>query len=176
EEHLVRELLFGEWSNITRIIVTHRLRHLAEFDVVVIVESGKIVASGTYNEVQHNPYMLRLLEAQSEADHSSAIERSTGSSTSTALHGFIDEPQQEVGRITEDEDRATGAVRFGVYADYVRAMIGNSWQAPFVFAALIGTTIGLTLLPMAQMSWLGGWTDTQSGQPHATGFWNAILD
>lgn len=175
EEHLVRELLFGEWANITRIIVTHRLRHLAEFDIVVIVESGKIVASGTYNEIQHNPYMLRLLEAQSEAEHGSTIERSTGSSTSTALHGFIDEPQQEVGRITEDEDRATGAVRFGVYADYVRAMIGSSWKAPFVLLALIGTTIGLTLLPMAQMSWLGGWTDSQSGQSHATSFWNAVL-
>lgn len=176
EEHLVRDLLFGEWSNVTRVIVTHRLRHLSEFDIIIIVENGKVVASGSYADLQHNPHMLHLLEAQANAESSAHIDRVPAESTAqNILHGFVDEPQQEVGRITEDEDRATGAVRFGVYLSYMRAMIGTSWKAPFTLAALIGTTIGLTLLPMAQMSWLGGWTDVDNPSAHATGFWSSVL-
>jgi ABC-type multidrug transport system fused ATPase/permease subunit len=176
EEHLVSELLFGEWANITRIVVTHRLRHLQDFDIVVIVENGQVVASGPYDAIKNNPHMTRLFEAQTQAE----VAHETGAQASSSLtrhtpHGYADEPQQEVGRITEDEDRATGAVRFGVYLSYLRAMIGTSWRAPFILVALIATTVGLTLLPMAQMSWLGSWTDARTHPGESGGFWLSLL-
>jgi len=176
EEHLVDELLFGEWSTITRVVVTHRLRHLATFDIVVIVENGRVIASGSFDEIKHNPHMMRLLEAQTQAEVAhEATTKVAAQSTQQTLDGYADEPQQEVGRITEDEDRATGAVRLGVYLSYLRAMIGSSWRAPFILIALITTTVGLTLLPMAQMSWLGSWTDAHAYPGASTGFWSGLI-
>lgn len=169
EEHLIQRLLFGEWSTITRICVTHRLQHLSRFDLVVIVEKGHVVAAGPFEEIKHHPQMMHLLQAQSQAEATShATREALQNQAQHAPHGFVDEPQQEVGRITEDEDRATGAVRLGVYLDYLRAMVGHSWRAPFILSALIATTVGLTLLPMTQMWWLGSWTDSQSSGQQVT--------
>lgn len=176
EDHLISNLLFGQWSTITRVCVTHRLQHLSQFDLVVVVDKGRIAASGPFDQIKHHPQMQYLLKAQNDAEILSASARaSIVSAMHQAPQGYVDEPQQEVGRITEDEDRAVGAVRLDVYLDYIRAMIGSSWKAPFILATLVLSTIGLTLLPMAQMSWLGSWTDSQGSVGQNTGFWNTML-
>ncbi|MBK6292893.1 MAG: hypothetical protein IPF59_14310 [Ignavibacteria bacterium] len=96
----------------------------------------------------------------------------------SAMHTLPDEVQHDSSRLTEDEDRATGAVRTGVYMEYLRAMIGRRpMLSPFILIALIGTAIGITILPIIQTSWLGYWTDTfsTSVSQGTHGIWGSVV-
>ena len=51
EEKLLDSLLKGAWKNKTRILVTHRLSVLKHVDRVLFMSQGKILQSGTYQEL-----------------------------------------------------------------------------------------------------------------------------
>ncbi len=51
EEKINETLLSGEWKYKTRILVTHRLSILPKCDRVLFIKNGKIVESGTFNEI-----------------------------------------------------------------------------------------------------------------------------
>ena len=42
----------GELQGRTRVLVTHQLQYVAAADVIVVVDGGRIVDSGTYDELQ----------------------------------------------------------------------------------------------------------------------------
>jgi len=48
EEHLVSELICGDWKDKTRILVTHRLSVLDRVDRVIFIEDGRIVENGKF--------------------------------------------------------------------------------------------------------------------------------
>ncbi|MCX6141576.1 MAG: ABC transporter transmembrane domain-containing protein, partial [Candidatus Kapabacteria bacterium] len=180
ESILVDRLLFSEWKSITRIVVTHRLAHLHAFDQIVVMENGEIVMAGSYDEIMSNSAVRNLVE--SAVSSSTHEENHTGHASAVtpiaAPHVIHVEVQHESSRQTEDEDRATGAVRSGVYVDYVRAMIGHrKFMSPLILMALIGTAIGITILPILQTSWLGYWTDTFgiAGRNTGHGLWNTTV-
>lgn len=180
EDILVSRLLFGEWKKITRIVVTHRLAHLALFDVIVLLDKGQVVASGSYTDVMANAAVRELVEsALVSVDHTNVHpEPMEPVAPPSAMHTLPDEVQHDSSRLTEDEDRATGAVRTGVYMEYLRAMIGNRpVLSPFILIALIGTAIGITILPIIQTSWLGYWTDTFSASTSqgTHGIWGRVV-
>ncbi|MBC8125303.1 MAG: ABC transporter ATP-binding protein/permease, partial [Candidatus Kapabacteria bacterium] len=180
ENVLVERLLFGEWKHITRIVVTHRLSNLRAFDQIVLMEAGRIVASGTYEEVMSNISVRTLVEA---ATLSPEPVDTVGNAASppaplTAAHTMHDEVEHESSRLTEDEDRSTGAVRSGVYKAYLRAMVGhNKFKSPIILFALIGAAVGITVLPILQTSWLGFWTDTYgtNSKTNTDGIWSAVV-
>ncbi len=163
ETILVHRLIFGRWKNITRIVATHRLAHLRSFDRVVLLSHGRIVAQGSPEEVLSNPALRALVDAAGqEVDLHAAL--GATDSTVTTIHGTLhavdaDDPATS-GRLTDDEDRAVGAVGKDVFLHYVRAMIGSApLLAPITLGALILSAIGITVLPILQQWWLGTWTD-----------------
>jgi ATP-binding cassette, subfamily B, multidrug efflux pump len=54
EEKLLKSLLKGAWQDKTRILVTHRLSVLPQVDRILFMSEGRIVQSGTYNELLKN--------------------------------------------------------------------------------------------------------------------------
>ncbi|HRO66780.1 MAG TPA: ABC transporter permease, partial [Pseudobdellovibrionaceae bacterium] len=52
EQNLSERLLFGAWKDVTRVVATHRLEHLANFDRIFFMENGRVVAEGTLEEVK----------------------------------------------------------------------------------------------------------------------------
>lgn len=156
EDHLVDRLLFGRWSSITRVVVTHRLTHLSRFDHIIVLDHGRIVAQGIYDEIKHAIPAEALLHVAETPRIASPLPEKAGHT-----HAIDDqEVHRGDGRITDDEDRDIGAVRMDVYFGYVRAMIGahpvRSW---LILIALIGTAAAITVLPMMQTWWLGYWSD-----------------
>ncbi len=51
EVQLCERLIFGEWKDKTRVVVTHRLEHLDQFDQVIFMDDGKIVSSGRFSDL-----------------------------------------------------------------------------------------------------------------------------
>jgi ABC-type multidrug transport system fused ATPase/permease subunit len=64
------------------------------------------------------------------------------------------------GRVTEDEDRVTGAVRWPVYRDYLRALLGDrAWLAALWLALLPVSVAVVAVLPLLQRIWFARFTD-----------------
>lgn len=174
EEHLVHDLLFGAWSTITRVVVTHRLSHVRRFDRIVVVEDGRIVASGSFDEIRsYLPQEAEMAETSTRPSTKPVLE-----ATPNLTYETVNESQEATSRITVDEDRDIGAVRFGVYLQYIRAMIGaHPVLAPLILIGLVATSASITVLPMLQTSWMGYWTDLGSGSGSSSGgltsFWRA---
>ncbi len=161
EDHLVKHLLFGRWKNITRVVVTHRLTHLDKFDKVVVLEGGRVIASGAYHQVQH---AIPSAAFESVPLHSFATGEPVPAEA--MLHSAVphavpaDGSVEERERFTQDEDRVTGGVRGATFAAYARSVLGNHPVfAPLLAIALIATAAGITVLPMAQSWWMAYWTN-----------------
>ena len=179
EDVLIERLIFGRWSNITRVVVTHRLTHLDRFDHIVVMEAGRVIAQGTYSEVEHLvAHAISHSEDHSIAQSAMRSEIVDGAHTT---HAHSPDASDEISRITEDEDRGTGAVRLDVYWHYLRAMVGtHPVYAPLIFIGLVVTACLVTALPMLQTSWLGYWTDINSGTAVSAlqgikAFWNVLV-
>jgi ABC-type multidrug transport system fused ATPase/permease subunit len=150
EEQLVDRLVFGEWRTLTRVVVTHRLASLSRFDKVLFLVEGKVRGIGTLPELLDSLPEFRAFYADSaKAEHGTSLlahEKAVASSPA---------PSTEPVRVTEDEDRATGAVKGSVYVDYVKALGGITFRRRLVMIPLlIGSSVAASLLPLAQKTWL----------------------
>lgn len=67
EKSLLENLIFGEWKNKTRILVTHRLSVLPHADKILFIEDGLIKAQGTYKELLLNEDFLAFVEQVNHA-------------------------------------------------------------------------------------------------------------
>ena len=160
EHRLVRDVLFGAWATVTRVVVTHRLAHLHLFDRIVVLDQGRIIGLGGFEDVRDLlPSEADMTEAPSHLSTEPEYEHSLEHSPNVS-HDVVHESQETASRITVDEDRDTGAVGVGAYVQYVRAMMGTHpvW-APIILVGLVLSSVAITVLPMMQTSWMGYWLD-----------------
>lgn len=176
ESHIVNHLLFDEWASCTRVVVTHRLAHLRRFDHIVVLDGGRIVCQGSYDVIVAHPSAGELLlSAQTEEPIVHHAEPPAITPPPGLPHTVSSEITPDTGRITDDEDRASGAVRRGVYAEYMRAMVGRGgMQGPMRATALVLSALGISLLPILQTSWLGYWSDAAAGGTPSS-LWSTVL-
>lgn len=59
ESQLIRDLISGAWKNETRVLVTHRLSVLSQVDRIFFMESGRIVESGSLDELMARSQRMR---------------------------------------------------------------------------------------------------------------------
>lgn len=146
EDHLARELLFGEWKHVTKVAITHRLGHLERFDKIAFLEAGRLIALGTFAELTRTSAVFRAyMHEYAHAHAVGALEpKAEAARAATAT---------ESSRITEDEDRAFGAVRGGVYGDYVLSLAGEKWR-PLMLGLLAAAAASGTVFPLIQKGWL----------------------
>lgn len=158
EDVLVDRLLFGRWGSVTRIVATHRLAHLHRFDTVVFMVDGRVAAVGPHERLMRDHAGYRAF-VTTEGEHTPTPARA-GTAPVTPPAAPVGTAGADASRITDDEDRAVGAVRWSVFVDYLRAMIGrHPVLAPLTSLALVGTAAAITAMPMLQTRWLGQWTD-----------------
>ena len=158
-------LLFGAWSQVTRICVTHRLARLDSFDKVMFLSDGRVKGYGTYRE---------LLEGNSEFGRfvaSEAHSKPVGTPQSVAETAAVQCPQAEVlnkasakdpagvgAAFVQAEDRRKGRVRSLVYKVFLQAIGGaKEWRGLLAFMVLAN---GLAL---GQNIWLKHWTGKPLG-------------
>jgi ABC-type multidrug transport system fused ATPase/permease subunit len=177
EAKLVDELVFGALSGATRIVVTHRLGSLARFDRVVFIEGGRVRNVGTYAEliasdVRFAEFVAETLHAKGAAEAPDPESKTTNEPIANGANGANGAVTGEAvatapghGRITEDEDRETGAVKASVYLQYMKALGGRrpGLARGAMIALLCAATLCTVVIPIAQNSWLSLWSDGDSG-------------
>ncbi|HEY8278749.1 MAG TPA: ATP-binding cassette domain-containing protein [Bdellovibrionota bacterium] len=173
EEELAERLLFGQWKGITRVVVTHRLAHLARFDKVVFLVEGAIRGMGTLAHLLETLPEFRAFYADSaKADHGSSLMAAAPKESS----GIVLQPtRKDEVRVTQDEDRAIGAVKGTVYLDYVKALGGlTPFRRAVTIPLLIAATISASALPLLQKGWLALSSNLQSGKIVGNGFLHSL--
>lgn len=149
EKWLCDSLLFGAWKEKTRIVATHRLASLSRFDQILFIENGETFL-GTYSELlQKSQSFQKFLKTHEEnvlKELASAHQMSTGEASSTS--------SGDTSRITEDEDRAIGAVDKTVYLDYMRALGGWGKNQKIILILLFIAALSVVAAPLMQKLWL----------------------
>jgi ABC-type bacteriocin/lantibiotic exporter with double-glycine peptidase domain len=176
EEILCERLIFGEWQNKTRIMVTHRLEHLPRFDQILLLENGNPVAYGSFSELLKNSkefndlyknYQKTEVEKQYKATTSDEVSNGTDNRTITGTgtgyngDGKISEDGQTIKtpgnlshRVTEDEEKVVGKINKDLYFSYLKLLGGELSNRHWILFGLAASAIISKLFPLAQKIWL----------------------
>ncbi|XP_053697137.1 ATP-binding cassette subfamily C member 4 [Sabethes cyaneus] len=146
----------------TRILVTHQVHFLKDADWIVILEHGKILMQGTYQELSKSNLdfgnLLGSSEAKTEAPEEEEVEDLTDEEipfidgvrsennklykSSTSIQGppsLSSSVSENLGR-TVGEDQAEGSLPLRIWATYFLAG-GNAFLLLFTFVTLIFTQV-----------------------------------
>ncbi|XP_014031660.1 ATP-binding cassette sub-family C member 10 isoform X2 [Salmo salar] len=117
--HLMERCIMGILRSKTRILCTHRIEFVDKADVVILMDNGTIIKTGTPEEV------LPLVEAvpkkrknDSNAKEKDAIEREEEQGLSNELFA------EEESSLSRGEQKAVGGLAWKVYHTYWRAVGG----------------------------------------------------
>lgn len=173
EELLVDKLLFGEWNAVTRVVVSHRLAHLHRFHKVLFLKDGELRAFGPLDELLKNAEFHVFYSEYANTEGGNAALTVAKEHPAAAAAPLA---QASASRVTEDEDRAVGAIRGSVYLQYILALGGSTkWKRLVAWPLLVGGTAAGAGLPLLQKSWLAFSSNLQSGKVAPQENWLAGL-
>lgn len=155
---LLEECICGLMARKTRILVTHQLHVLPRADRIFCMHQGKIVERGTYDELMSLGGDFARLVAEYGGKEEKKEEED--GDEEDAIESIDDEkrkkPEQKGKALMQIEERATGSVAWGVYAEYARAG-GGLWVIPAIIISVLccnGVNIATSL-------WLSYWTSNK---------------
>jgi ABC-type multidrug transport system fused ATPase/permease subunit len=127
---------------------------------------GRVRGVGPLADLLANlPEFHAFYSESSKADHGASL---LASEKSTPL-GNTSVAAIEPVRVTEDEDRAIGAVKGSVYLDYVKALGGlTAGRRAIMIPLLLGASVAASVLPLLQKSWLALSSNLQAGHVAGT--------
>jgi ABC-type multidrug transport system fused ATPase/permease subunit len=138
---MLDELFTGLLAGRTRVVATHRLDYARRADRVVVLDEGRVVAVGRFDEVAEGmPGLLPAIAATVEPPAEAGEVREAPATAAAAAPA--DEPVR-TGRITND-----------TYRDYLRVLVPG-----LLFAVLVGLALLAEGVLGAGSLWLGRWTE-----------------
>ena len=149
EKLLCERLIFGDWNNKTRVVVTHRLNHLHLFDKIIFLEDGSLKGIGKLDALlDSSDTFLEFYSKHSGTHEDRELKVPEFQKVNSLLY-------DDSHRITEDEDREVGAVEKTIYFDYLKSLGGNNPKTRNLnlFLLIMGAII-VALAPLVQKSWL----------------------
>ncbi|XP_033471881.1 ATP-binding cassette sub-family C member 4-like isoform X2 [Epinephelus lanceolatus] len=167
-KHLFEQCICGLLKNKTRILVTHQLHHLKAADQILVLKEGRIMAQGTYNELQSSGLDIVSLQKISEeqerlsrsgdSDRQSLLSQRTiqsQSSHSSLLppeSSRVDQLPVETVYTMSEETRAEGNVRSQIYLKYFTAGCN-----PLVLMVIVLISVIAEVAYIVQDWWLVYW-------------------
>lgn len=158
ETYLCDRLIFGEWRDKTRVVVTHRLQSVSRFDRILFMEDGQHFI-GTYAELIAGcePFQrfVRTHEQNLEIEKQSGLKSKAALAASAPSDAEAAVPADAAaGRLMQDEDRAIGAVEKSVYLNYLRALGGKGPRQKWILTLMFAGAISVVAAPLLQKIWL----------------------
>lgn len=180
EKQLCERLVFGRWRGVTRIVATHRLENLKSFDRILLVDHGRIEDEGTYDELLGRSKQFGQFVRDHERTQGVEAKAKDESQASVASPAA----PQATSRITEDEEKESGAVKGSVYWDYFQSLGGEDDRRNWRLTLLLVGAVSVMGLPLVQRWWLGvssgyrenGGGDAVTGWLVAQGLESWLLD
>ncbi|KAI0718208.1 multidrug resistance-associated ABC transporter [Cerioporus squamosus] len=152
--------LHGPLADKTRVLVTHALHVLDKTDYIYVMDEGKIVEQGTYDElIQSSQMFARLIDEygsqdkQEEPDVNDLQKPDAKQEDSKAAVPEAAQNLDGAQDLMQAEERLTGSVSWSVYAKYFRFAGGF-----LGFAVLVLFVVLSQSAQVANTLFLGFWT------------------
>ena len=118
----------GALKDTTRIFVTNSLSFLPQVDEVVMLENGRIIQKGTYEQLssQHGPFAQFIQShLKTQRDASLVSDKSAGSTPDEAVKQNeveeVKKTSENIKTLVEEEKVASGRVKWSLAFDYLLA-------------------------------------------------------
>ncbi|XP_075236831.1 putative multidrug resistance-associated protein lethal(2)03659 isoform X2 [Lycorma delicatula] len=123
-KHLFEECIVDYLKSMTRILITNQLQYLNNIEHIVVLESGSVIAEGSYKKLQESGKdFTKLLLSRSDTEEADVSDKPLHKHHSSvqSVASLVDEnrSQQEPQEVAEM--RSVGTVGFGVYGAFIRA-------------------------------------------------------
>lgn len=159
-DSIFENLLFGEWHNKKKIVVTSQVKHLPKFDVIVFIDSKRVHHQGTYQQLLQNEEFLELVHYQEET-MSEMVRKEV------QKYNFLEEEVND-----SEEETYPKKVTPSLYLYYLRAM--HAFQGRkrvfLTFTLLVLTALGVAFLPILQNVFIAKWTNMGGGYLWSLGY------
>ncbi|XP_019738054.1 multidrug resistance-associated protein 4-like isoform X10 [Hippocampus comes] len=173
-KHIFEECICGLLRNKPRVLVTHQLQYLKAAHEIVVLKEGKMVAKGSYRELQSSGLdfssLLKEEDSQEERPSTTSIKSmasfcpstlsnksmSSISSLSASCYSLMEETLTLAAQPTEEEKRRQGDVSLQMYVKYFRA--GANFLVLFLLILLNALAHVAFVL---QDWWLAHWAEQQ---------------
>lgn len=127
-KHIFENCILNHLKGKTRVLVTHQLHFLSSADTIVVIDDGKIIETGTFEELNqkkdgHLQQLIKKFLTHEEKKNEEEKEKSNEDTdeVSKQLTKEEEEEIKERARLVQDEERATGGVSISVFWDYAKA-------------------------------------------------------
>ncbi|XP_039745048.1 probable multidrug resistance-associated protein lethal(2)03659 isoform X2 [Pararge aegeria] len=167
--HIFENCIKGYLESKTVILVTHQLQFIKSVDQIVIVEKGKIIADGDYNDLtkQELP-IIQLMQDKShemrKEDNSSPNKFLQGTSNLSIKRSHWSHWSimfDTIDQKREEEAQIVGRVKGSVYKEYFSA------DSAYIFVALVFCMFVLAqFFASASDYWISRWSNAED---HLTG-------
>ncbi|GJN90211.1 hypothetical protein Rhopal_003210-T1 [Rhodotorula paludigena] len=154
-EHAIQGLLKGK----TRILVTHALQYLPHADNVIIMENGRIVERGTFDQ------LISAGSSFSRFAHEFGIAASSTGSKGDATTGETAEPAQDPAKpksssrpLMQKEEQATGTIKLRTWKTWLSA--ANGWLTVPLVIVTIALMVASLALSQFSLTW---WQESNWG-------------
>jgi len=163
-KHLFNECIYSYLKGKTRILVTHQLQYLKYADKIIVMEDGKIIEMGTYDELLNvekgrlqqliEEYLAEEKEEDREQDEKEKLEKMS-EEKKRALSKLTEHKE---GKILQEEERAQGAVSPKVYWEYAASGGGvfGFIAIPLILLAFIVAQVSSGSVDIWMSQWVKG--------------------
>lgn len=119
----------------TRILVTHHLEATPHADMIVVVENGRIVQQGSYQELKNQDGVFKNMLEDYGQQEEEAKEDSEDQPKEKEINKIADKKDAPGFKLMMDEERNVGAVGWSVYKGFFKAM-GSYWYPVMTISLL----------------------------------------
>ncbi|XP_036674589.3 ATP-binding cassette sub-family C member 4 [Drosophila suzukii] len=126
-KHIFDRCIRDFLSNKIRILVTHQVQYLFDVEHLLLMGSGKIVAQGSYQQLQRSRQFQFLEQTQHDESGidthsvSSFLSRSDSEKSMEHQHNPLLRPDEQVEELNQ-EQQTVGSIKMHVYASYIKAL------------------------------------------------------
>jgi len=154
--HIFNEAILDVLKDKTRILVTHALHVLPQADLIVVLENGRIVETGTFHDLMKNgANFSRFAKEFGMEGYEAKKEESTEVSVAVKKERREGqgEPRKAGKALAAKEDQASGSISLKVWKEYAKAAHGIL-TIPLMFLSLflMGASQGKALSRLSSES------------------------
>ncbi|RWS24157.1 hypothetical protein B4U80_11357, partial [Leptotrombidium deliense] len=163
--HIFEKCVMGYLKTKIRILVTHQIQFIKKADQILVLNDGKSIAYGTYDELIHSGLdFIKLLKTDKKPKRTDSTEDPQSGRLSRQQSITLSESYEFDSSLTEfemqpkieEETKMMGSVEASVYWQYIKSGAG----VLFVTIAMLTTILSQALFHSCDF-WLTMWTNKE---------------
>lgn len=153
-EKVMNDCIINHFKHKTRVLVTHSLQYLKHMDKIIYLKHGQILWQGPYEELVNKDFFFHMT---SKLHHQEKNDENQTEKTQDIPETEKLKKEEDVNRITVDEEKNIGTVKFSVYVKYFKYMGGFIFSISIMLIMFFWIT-----LKCASDIWLAFWSEDKN--------------